>query len=306
MRTPPRAPRTPVILVHGGAGTVGDELHDAALDGVREAAALGQRALLDGEDAVTAAVRAVRLMEDDPAFNAGRGACLNDDGDIEVDAGIMRSWDRRSGAVSGIRDLRDPIDVARLVMEETRHSLLTGEGAVALARRHGVGAFGRAEVETAKARARWEEVKSGRGPRDNRADTVGAVTLDRNGHLCAAGSTGGVLCKLPGRVGDTPIVGAGFYADAELGACCCTGVGEAIMAHVLAYRALRLAAEDPRGASQRVAALCAEIAAAHGGAAVGLLLLRPDGEGVITHASEHMSWASAIGEGEVDAGLRRG
>ena len=89
MRTPPRAPRTPVILVHGGAGTVGDELHDAALDGVRAAAALGQRALLDGEDAVTAAVRAVRLMEDDPAFNAGRGACLNDGEDDQLPGGVV-------------------------------------------------------------------------------------------------------------------------------------------------------------------------------------------------------------------------
>ena len=295
----------PILLVHGGAGTVGDELHAAAVAGVRAAAALGQRALLAGQSAVDAAIAAVRALEDDPTFNAGRGACLNDDGVVEVDAGIMRSTDRRSGAVAGVRELRDPIRLARLVMDETRHCLLVGDGAVALARRHGVGAFGRAEVETPKARDRWEAVKAGRGPRDNRADTVGAVALDHRGDLCAAGSTGGILCKLPGRVGDTPIVGAGFYADAELGACCCTGVGEVMMTHLLAYRALRLAAEDRRAAPSRVAALCAELSTAHDGAAIGLILLGPGGEPVIAHASEHMSWASAVGSAPVDAGLVR-
>ncbi|MBK8266220.1 MAG: isoaspartyl peptidase/L-asparaginase [Nannocystis sp.] len=295
----------PIVLIHGGAGTIAEELHEAALAGVSAAAEIGRRALQSGADAVTAAVAAVRSMEDEPAFNAGRGACMNADGDIEVDAGIMRSWDRRSGAVGGVRELRDPILLARLVMEQTPHCLLVGQGAEALARRHQLGHFGRAEVETTKARERWLVARSGQGARDNRADTVGAIALDHRGHLCAAGSTGGVLLKIPGRVGDTPIVGAGFYADPDLGACCCTGVGEAILTHMLAYRALTLAAAAPEAASARLRALCAEISAAHAGAAIGLILLRPDGQRVLVHQSDHMSWAVADGEQPVIAGLRR-
>ncbi|MCB9566398.1 MAG: isoaspartyl peptidase/L-asparaginase [Myxococcales bacterium] len=193
----------PIIVIHGGAGTIAPDLREAALAGVAAAARRGQAMLAAGAGAVDVAVAAVRLLEDDPTFNAGRGACLTADGEVEVDAGIMRSRDRRSGALAGVRNLRDPINVARRVMEATRHSLLVGEGAESFARAQGLGAFGRHEVETAKAVERWRQAKAGEAAIDNRADTVGAVVLDAAGELCAAGSTGGVLLKLPGRVGDT-------------------------------------------------------------------------------------------------------
>jgi len=296
---------TPVLVVHGGSGRISPEHHTAAVVGTHAAAVAGQRILVDAGHCEDAAVAAVRVLEDDPAFNAGRGACMNRDGEFEHDAAIMRSRDLRSGAVAGIKAIRDPVLVARLVMEQTRHCLLVGEGAEALARAHGVGHFGRDEVWTAKAEAAHREVHEGRGAADNRADTVGAVALDDDGHLCAAGSTGGILFKLPGRVGDTPLCGSGFYAHPVLGACCTTGVGEAILTHLLAYEALRAAAEQP-GAAQRIAErLCAEISGRWSNAAVGLILVRPDGEVAIAHASEHMSWALARGAATPESGLAR-
>lgn len=287
----------PVIVVHGGAGKVADELGAAAAAGVLAAAAAGQAVLRAGGGCEDAAVAAVRALEDDPAFNAGRGACMNADGEFELDAAIMRSRDLRSGAVAGVRDVGDPISLARLVMEETRHCLLAGENAARFARARGVGRFGREAVWTAKAEAHYQAMKSGRRL-EHRADTVGAVAIDRAGHLCAAGSTGGILYKLPGRVGDTPLVGAGLYAHPELGACVTTGVGEAILTHVLAYTALQRAAQ-----ADAVRALVAEVSARWGGAPVGLILLRPDGTPLVAHVSEHMSWAQAVGDAPPTGGL---
>jgi beta-aspartyl-peptidase (threonine type) len=290
----------PVLVVHGGAGTAAKELHDAARAGVKVAAQLGQASLTKGGDCQAAVIAAVRSMEDDPTYNAGRGSCMTRDGEFEVDAAIMRSIDMRSGAIAGVKNLRDGIEVARLVMEKTRHCLLAGDAAEAFAREHAVGAFGRDEVWTQKAQARYDRARAGKTARDNRADTVGAVALDRHGHLCVGGSTGGVLLKLPGRVGDTPLIGPGFYAHPKLGAAAATGVGEAIMGYVMAYEALR---RMTGGDAQAVAeTLCDEVRA-QTGSAVGLIAVRPDGEVAVAHASDHMSWAIARGDAEVTYAL---
>ncbi len=296
---------TPVLLVHGGSGRVAPEHRAGAVAGTHAATVAGQALLLAGGRCEDAAVAAVRVLEDDPVFNAGRGACMNRDGEFEHDAAIMRSRDLRSGAVACLRAIRDPVLVARLVMEETHHCLLVGAGAEAFARARGVGHFGRDEVWTAKAEAAHRGVLEGHASADNRADTVGAVALDREGNLCAAASTGGVLFKLPGRVGDTPLCGSGFYAHPELGACCTTGVGEAILTHLLAYEALRRAAAAPGEAARVCAALCEDVSARASGAAIGLILVRPAGEVAIVHASEHMSWGLAIGAAAPESGLTR-
>lgn len=294
---------TPTIVVHGGSGTVAEELHAAAVAGTLAAAAAGQAVLLAGGSSEEAVVAAVRALEDDPAFNAGRGACMNADGEFELDAAIMRSRDLRSGAVAGVRDVGDPISLARLVMNETRHCLLVGDGAVRFARARGVGRLGRDAVWTPKAAAHLEAIRAGRRL-ENRADTVGAVAIDVRGDLCAGGSTGGVLSKLPGRVGDTPLVGAGLYAHPQLGACATTGVGEAILTHVLAYAALqRVHAAAAADASGLAAALVHEVSARWDGVPVGLILLRADGTPVVVHASEHMSWARAVGSDAPIGGL---
>ncbi len=289
----------PIVLVHGGAGTVAPDLHAAVVEGTHAAASAGQAVLRDGGTCEDAAVAAVRVLEDAPAFNAGRGACMNRDGQFEHDAGIMRSRDLRSGAVASVPAVRDAVILARLVMETTQHCLLTGQGALALARAHGVGHFGHDEVWTAKAAAVYAAVQAGHIQADNRADTVGAVVRDRDGNLCAAASTGGTLMKHPGRVGDTPLCGSGFYAAPDLGACVTTGVGEAILTHVLALTALTRSPDETAAL-----ALCTAISTRWNNAAIGLILVRPDGTPVIAHASEHMSWALARGDLPVQSGLR--
>jgi beta-aspartyl-peptidase (threonine type) len=288
----------PVVLVHGGAGRIEDGRREAVLAGVCAAAALAQRVLLDGGSAEAAAVAAVRELEDREDFNAGRGSVANAAGGFEMDAAVMRSLDLASGAVAAVPDCRDPVAIAWKVMTDSPHCLLVGDGAVRFARAHGVGRFGRELVSTPRAGASAGEVS-----RRDGADTVGALVLDRAGNLAAAGSTGGVRGKAPGRVGDTPIVGAGLYAHPELGAACATGTGEALLTFVASYAALvRVAA----GASAEVAAtaLCAEVLARLG-APVGLLVLLPDGTTAIAHESEHMSWALARGDAPPLAGLTR-
>ena len=295
---------TPVVLVHGGAGVVADELHAAVREGTAAAAQAGRRALRNGGDAVDAAVAAVRVMEHLPPFNAGNGSCMTSEAQFEVDAAVMRSWDLRSGAIAGVANLADAIHVARAVMEDTPHCLLAGLGAERFARSRGIGQFGREALWTPKAQDRYDRARAGTLGRDSRADTVGAVVVDSEGRLAVGASTGGVLLKMPGRVGDTPLIGAGFYAHPELGAATATGVGEALMTHVVSLRVLQAMRgdEDP---SARAQALCEAVRKASG-RSVGLIALTPEGAPIVAHACRHMSWAVAAGEAEVRGGLTRG
>lgn len=298
----------PTIVVHGGAGRVADGNHEAAVEGVRAAVLAGHAALLEG-GCEAAVVAAVRVLEEAETFNAGRGACMTEDGGFEVDAAIMRSRDLQSGAVAAVRDLADPILVARAVMEHSRHCLLVGEGAEAFARAHGVGRFDREALWSAKAQARYDEAIAGRSGVVGQADTVGAVAIDASGDLCAGGSTGGILLKQRGRVGDSPLLGAGLYASPELGAAVATGVGEAIMTHVASYAALLAAASgtSPDDAAAEVCDRVVTFRVGDAAATCGIILVTPRGEVGVAHASPHMSWAIARGDGEpsVDAALTR-
>jgi len=170
-----------------------------------------------GEGALAAVVAAVRLMEDEPLLNAGIGACLNLDGVVELDAGVMEGAELRAGGVAGLKDVRHPIDLALEVMRDGRHVLLAGAGASRFAREHGIEMCEPAIFITGRKR---QELLRG-------ADTVGAVARDSDGRLAVAVSTGGSSGKLPGRIGDSPIPGAGFYADDRFGAVCGPGQGEA-------------------------------------------------------------------------------
>ena len=158
-------------------------------------------------------------MEDEPLLNAGIGACLNSDGVVELDAGVMEGAALRAGGAACLRDVRHPIDLAVAVMQDGRHVLLAAEGASRFAREHGVEMADPAVFITDRKR---QELMQG-------ADTVGAVARDAEGHLAVAVSTGGIKGKLPGRIGDSPIPGAGFYADDRFGAVCGTGQGEAFI-----------------------------------------------------------------------------
>jgi L-asparaginase / beta-aspartyl-peptidase len=178
-----------------------------------------------GEGALAAVLAAVRLMEDEPLLNAGIGACLNLDGVVELDAGVMEGSELRAGGVAGLKDVRHPVDLAAAVMHDGRHVLLAGDGASRFAREHGVEMCDPAIFITDRKR---QELLHG-------ADTVGAVARDADGRLAVAVSTGGINGKLPGRIGDSPIPGAGFYADDRFGAVCGTGHGEAFLRLVLAH-----------------------------------------------------------------------
>jgi beta-aspartyl-peptidase (threonine type) len=298
----------PVVIVHGGAGSIAPENMQDAQAGVVQAALAGRAALRSGQDALAAAIAAVRVLEDDPAFNAGRGACFDEAGQVVVDAGVMRGDDLACGAVAALPECSDAIVVARAVLEHSPHVLLAGEGARAFAEAHGVGTFGRDAVWTEKAQARWDAWRAGRTPNHGQADTVGAVVLDGQGGLAAACSTGGVLGKALGRVGDSPIPGAGYYAAAALGASCATGSGDAIMRKVACHEVLRriAAGEDPELAAL---AVCSEVEALGGGrtglVSCGLIVVDPSGRIGIAHRSTHMSHAYVRGDAPVVAALAR-
>ena len=206
-----------MLIVHGGAGPVPDAERQPRQAAVERARDEGWSRIGDG--ALAAAVAAVRHMEDEPLLNAGIGACLNSDGEVELDAGVMLGADRRAGGAACLRDVRHPIDLAVAVMEDGRHVLLAAAGASRFAREHGIEMADPAIFVTDRKRQKLLEG----------ADTVGAVARDAEGHLAVAVSTGGRTGKLPGRIGDSPIPGAGFYADDRFGAVCGTGVGEAFI-----------------------------------------------------------------------------
>jgi beta-aspartyl-peptidase (threonine type) len=205
------------LIVHGGAGPVPESERADRQSAVERALEVGWSRIHDG--ALAAAVAAVRHMEDEPLLNAGLGACVNSEGDVELDAGVMEGSELRAGAAACLRDVRHPIDLALAVMRDGRHVLLAAEGASRFAREHGVEM---ADPSIFVNAARHRPAEAG-------VDTVGAVARDSEGRLAVAVSTGGMPGKLPGRIGDSPIPGAGFYADDRFGAVCGTGLGEAFI-----------------------------------------------------------------------------
>ncbi|HKA89176.1 MAG TPA: isoaspartyl peptidase/L-asparaginase [Haliangiales bacterium] len=213
----------PAIIVHGGAGgvVVGHEAN--ALAACARAAAAGLDVLQAGGPALDAVQAAVRVLEDEPEFNAGVGSALTRDGTVELDAAIMDGATRRAGAVAAVPNLRQPIDLARLVLDDGEHILLCGDGAWAFARERGIAPVAPEALVTERARQRLRDRHKERG-----GGTVGACAVDAAGRCAAATSTGGMTGKRPGRIGDTPLPGCGTYAD-EAGACSATGSGEYII-----------------------------------------------------------------------------
>ena len=258
----------PTIIVHGGAGANPADAGEFR-QGVRSAVLAGWRLLAAGASALDAVEAAVRALEDDPRFNAGRGSVLNRDGAIEMDASIMEGDGLQCGAVAALAGVANPITVARRVLESRRHVLLVGDGALAFARETGIPECDPASLVTDRQRKRHTELA--RQPAGRSGGTVGAVALDRAGTIAAATSTGGTPGKLPGRVGDSALIGAGTYADSSLGGVSCTGDGEAIVRVVLAHRALAYLkdADDPDYAAKVAVDLLTE----EGGGQGGLILI---------------------------------
>jgi beta-aspartyl-peptidase (threonine type) len=203
----------------------------------------------EGGSALDAVETAVRVLEDHPSFNAGRGSALTSAGTIEMDASLMDGDRLDCGAVAAVSRIANPISLARRVLDDGRHILLVGEGALAFARAAGIAECDPLTLVTERQRARW---LAGRQASEPAKGTVGAVAIDRRGTAAAATSTGGTYGKLPGRVGDSALIGSGTYADSATGAVSCTGDGEGIIRVVLARRALDYLkdADDPRYAAR--------------------------------------------------------
>lgn len=280
----------PAIIVHGGAGKIGPERREAALEGCRAAAGAGWAKLAAGGTAVEAVEAAVMALEDNPDFNAGTGAVLDAEGAVQLDASIMDGSRLAAGAVANVRRLRNPVALARQVMEDGRHVLLVSEGAEAFAQARGVPLCDNAELIVARQQARWEELHG----------TVGAVALDGSGRLAAATSTGGRMGSLPGRVGDSPLIGCGTYADARAGVSC-TGIGEAIIRVVLAKTAADMLgqATPPMRAAQAAITLLAERTRAE----AGLIMIDAQGRVGHAHNAETMAIAWIEADGRCQAML---
>lgn len=292
----PGMSRDPGIVVHGGAALWEGAHHAAARAGCRAATQAGLAVLGRGGSAVEAVVAAVRVLEDEPVFNAGVGAVLTRAGTFELDAAIMDGNGLRYGAVTAMANVRQPIDVARAVMDGGEHALLCGEGAWAYARERGFAPCDPAALRTERAEARLRAFLSQRaeGGHGDQKDpgTVGACAIDAMGHVAAATSTGGMTGKRPGRVGDTPLPGCGTYADDRGGAASATGVGEAIMrvAMTKACVARMVRAHTSRDAARvSVEELQADV-----GGEGGIICCDRTGRLAAAHNTSHMAYGAGV------------
>ncbi len=232
----------PALIVHGGAWDIPDEAVDACKSGCHRALTAGWSILSRGGSALDAIEAAIIVLEDDPVFDAGYGSHLNLDGHVECDAIVMNGATLRSGAAATLQRVKNPIQLARKILENCPHMMLVAEGAERFAREHGIQLCDREQMISEAEREAWMKCKGDKHAaehhRGHEQGTVGAVALDAAGNLFAATSTGGTCCKLPGRVGDSPLIGCGCYADSGAGGASCTGYGEAIMKVVLAKSAV--------------------------------------------------------------------
>ena len=292
------------LLIHGGAGVIErasmtPEREAATRAGLSAALEAGAAVLRDGGAALDAVEAAVRSLEEDPLFNAGRGAALTHDGRVALDAAIMDGSDRRAGAVCGVSRTRSPVALARAVMERSPHVLLAAPGADAFSVEQGLEQVDPDWFVTDERRGHLADLLADEGGAFDSAmryGTVGAVARDRDGRLAAATSTGGVTGKRWDRVGDSPVIGAGTWADARSGAISCTGSGEQFLrvgaAHAIAAR-MRFLGEGPDEAAR---AVLDEVAAM--GGTGGAIVLAPDGRGAWSFNSPGMYRARASADAE--------
>jgi L-asparaginase / beta-aspartyl-peptidase len=289
-------PSDPVLLVHGGAWAIPDDMRDAHLAGVRNAIAAGWRVLNQGGSALDAVEEAVVVMEDDETFDAGRGSFLNREGKVQLDALIMDGATLAAGGVGCVEHLRNPVRAARKILSDSPHVYFVAEGAERFAGQHGIPLCKNEdliiprEVERLRAfQAQAATQKPNLFAPAISHDTVGAVALDQYGNIAAATSTGGTLNKAPGRLGDSSLIGCGCYADNKTAAASTTGWGEPIMKLVLAkWAADRVAAGNlPEWvAAEAINYLQARVSG-HG----GIILLDARGRFGIAHNTPRMAWA---------------
>lgn len=290
-----------MLVVHGGAWAIPDDMVAAHLAGVRNAVAAGWTVLERGGTAVEAVETAVVVMEDDETFDAGRGSFLNSDGVAQLDSMIMEGHTLRAGGVGCVEHIKNPIRAARKVLEDSPHLYFVGPCAERFAAEHGIPLCDNGELITDRERERLKSAKvqvqldvpaefvGANNPSLISHDTVGAVALDVHGNIAAATSTGGTLNKTPGRVGDSSLIGCGCYADNESAAVSTTGWGEAMMKLVLG----KWACDRVRAGigPQRAAVEALEYMKARLNGNGGMILLDPHGNYGIAHNTPRMAWA---------------
>jgi beta-aspartyl-peptidase (threonine type) len=291
----------PSLIVHGGAWAIPDEAMAACQAGCRRALEAGWAILERGGGAVDAVEAAIVVLEEDPTFDAGFGSHLNRDGHVELDAIIMDGATLGSGAVASVQRVRNPIRLARKVMESCDHMLLVGTGAEEFAAEQGLPLCRPEELIHEREKKAWTRCIQGDhlyefhfSPQHG---TVGAVARDVHGQIVAGTSTGGTCCKLPGRVGDSPLIGCGCYADNEAGGVSCTGWGEAIMKVVLA----KSATDDLRSgkSAQEAADAAVQLLARRVKGTGGLILLDRNGKPGFAFSTPHMAFGYVTPDGSI-------
>jgi L-asparaginase / beta-aspartyl-peptidase len=238
----------PSLIIHGGAWNIPDEAKADCHAGIQYALKIGWGILSEGGHAMDAVESTIVALEDDSTFDAGIGSHLNRDGHVQLDAILMDGGSLKAGSVAAVERVRNPIRLARLVLEKSRHVMLVGDGAEKFAAENGIALSSPEDLILDRERTAWKMCLADEHASEHHfgheSGTVGAVALDAKGNLVAGTSTGGTCCKFPGRVGDSPLIGCGCYADAEAGGVSCTGHGEGIMKIVMAKLAVDLLRDE--------------------------------------------------------------
>lgn len=286
------------LILHGGAGPWEKDNHPQVLDGMKRALIAGWEVLRGGGSALSAVEQATTLLEDHPLFDAGFGSFLNDMGEVEMDALITDGRNRDFGAIAAVMQVKNPITLARLIMQNSGHRFFVGAGAEKLAVEYGLRLVPNVSLVTEEEFIAFQRrLQHAEAAIPNGRGTVGAVALDSGGHIASATSTGGSPHKKKGRVGDVPIYGAGGYSDDRYGGASSTGIGENIMRHVLSKQVVdRIAAGD--SATGAAVSAVAEVAAHIPHPEVGVIALDADGRLGASHTTAHMpiAWIDAAGD----------
>lgn len=283
-----------VLVIHGGAGVLDPkdftpELEKAYLDKLQEALDSGKTILVGGGTALDAVVASVKVMEDSPLFNAGKGSVFTEAGENEMDAAVMNGKDLSAGAVAGVKTIKNPIMAARKVMEESKHVMLVCGGAEKFAEEHG--------VEMADPSYFFDQKRYDALLKAQKQGTVGAVALDKSGNLAAATSTGGMTNKMTGRVGDTPIIGAGTYANNKTCAVSATGHGEFFIRYTVAHDISALMEYKGMGLEEAAHEVIFNKLLPVGGSG-GVIAVDKDGNFTMTFNSSGMFRAYATSDGK--------
>ncbi|MFL6747170.1 MAG: isoaspartyl peptidase/L-asparaginase family protein [Sphingomicrobium sp.] len=291
------------LVIHGGSGSMvpgmlSSEMDELGRTGLKAALDAGESILAAGGAALDAVEAAARVLEDDPCFNAGRGSVLAYDGHVELDAAIMDGRNRDAGAVAGLRSTRAPISAARAVMEQSPHVLMSYEGADDFACEAGLEQVPNRWFVTPERRRQLDELLakgSDAFDADIKYGTVGAVAVDAQGHVAAATSTGGLTAKRWGRIGDSPLIGAGTYADDRAAAVSATGLGEIFIRAAAAHELCARVRIGGAGLQDALDGVLAEVKALGGNG--GLIAISPSGEAAWGFTTPGMYRAMAGPEG---------